>query len=226
MRVLLVEDETALQEALRDILNANRYTVDCCETGTDALDLMCSGSYDLVLLDRMLPGLDGLSVLRQARDAGVHTPVLMLTALDAVGDRVAGLDAGADDYLPKPFATEELLARIRALCRRPAELEPNESLCRGDLTLQPKLRLLTGPAGTHSLSGRECAMLELLMRNAGSVVSRERILLHVWGPDSEVESGNIDNYIHLVRRRLKLVGSHTVLQTRRGAGYCLEVPVC
>lgn len=226
MRILLVEDEKALREALRDTLTANRYAVDCCENGVDALDNLCSGSYDLVLLDRMLPGLDGLSVLQQARGAGVRTPVLMLTALDAVGDRVAGLDAGADDYLSKPFATEELLARIRALCRRPAELEAEDTLHRGDLTLHPQLRTLTGPAGTHSLSGRECALLELLLRNAGTVIPRERILLYVWGPDSDVENGNIDNYIHLVRRRLKLVGSKMVLQTKRGTGYCLEVGAC
>lgn len=226
MRILLVEDEPALQQALQDTLTACRYTVDCCANGVDALDSLCSGSYDLVLLDRMLPGMDGLLVLQQARSAGVRTPVLMLTALDAVGDRVAGLDAGADDYLPKPFAMEELLARIRALCRRPAELEAENSLHRGDLTLQPQLRMLTGPAGTHSLSGRESALLELLLRNTGTVIPRQRILLYVWGPDSDVEDGNIDNYIHLVRRRLKLVGSRMRLQTRRGTGYCLEDVPC
>ena len=128
MRILLVEDEEGLRTALADTLAASRYAVDCCANGPDALDAVCTGGYDLVLLDRMLPGLDGLSVLRQARQVGVTTPVLLLTALDAVGDRVEGLDAGADDYLSKPFATEELLARIRALGRRPAEWEQTEKL--------------------------------------------------------------------------------------------------
>lgn len=226
MRILLVEDEEALCRAVRDTLAAAGYTVDCCGTGPDALDALCAGSYDLVLLDRMLPGLDGLSVLRQARQAGVRTPVLMLTALDAVGDRVAGLDAGADDYLPKPFATEEPLARVRALGRRPAQWEDSRQLRRGDLVLQPVGRLLTGPAGVCTLSHRECELLELFLRSPGVTLPRERILLNVWGPDSEVESGNIDNYIHLVRRRLRLVGSRMELVTCRGAGYRLEAIPC
>ncbi len=226
MKILLVEDEKALREALRDTLATCGYTVDCRENGEDALDALCTGGYDVALLDRMLPGMDGLDALREARRAGVRTPVLMLTALDAVGDRVAGLDAGADDYLAKPFATEELLARVRALSRRPAEWEAETRLVRGDVELRPDSRILTGPAGAHTLSQRECAMLELFLRNPGVTLSRERILLYVWGPESDVESGNIDNYIHLVRRRLRLVGSRMELVTRRGAGYLLEVAPC
>lgn len=226
MRILLVEDEKALREALRDTLVAYGYTVECCTNGPDGLDSICSGGCDLVLLDRMLPEIDGLTVLRQARQAGVRTPVLMLTALDAVGDRVAGLDAGADDYLAKPFATEELLARVRALSRRPAEWETDTALYRGDVELHVQDRVLTGPAGTCTLSQRECALLELFLRSPGVTLPRERILLNVWGPDSEVESGNIDNYIHLVRRRLQLVGSRMELITRRGTGYRLETDPC
>lgn len=226
MRILLVEDEKDLREALRDTLAACGYTVECCANGPDGLDALCSGDCDLALLDRMLPGMDGLDVLRQARGAGVRTPVLMLTALDAVGDRVAGLDAGADDYLAKPFAAEELLARVRALGRRPAEWEGGTALRRGDVELRVQDRLLTGPAGAHTLSQRECALLELFLRNPGVTLPRERILLNVWGPDSDVESGNIDNYIHLVRRRLRLVGSRMELVTRRGAGYRLEADPC
>ena len=224
MRVLLVEDETALQEALRDILNANRYTVDCCETGTDALDLMCSGSYDLVLLDRMLPGLDGLSVLRQARDAGVHTPVLMLTALDAVGDRVAGLDAGADDYLPKPFDTRELVARLRALTRRPAELygDARRIAC-GDLVLDTAQQTLTGPAGTVTVSRRECDLLAVFCRAPGLLRGRAVLLGSVWGADAEIEDASLDSYICFVRRRLHAVGSRAAIRTVRGAGYRLEL---
>ena len=226
MRILLVEDEKALREALRDTLVAYGYTVECCTNGPDGLDSICSGGCDLVLLDRMLPEIDGLTVLRQARQAGVRTPVLMLTALDAVGDRVAGLDAGADDYLAKHFATEELLARVRALSRRPAEWETDTALYRGDVELHVQDRVLTGPAGTCTLSQRECALLELFLRSPGVTLPRERILLNVWGPDSEVESGNIDNYIHLVRRRLQLVGSRMELITRRGTGYRLETDPC
>lgn len=226
MRILLVEDEKALREALRDTLVAYGYTVECCTNGPDGLDSICSGGCDLVLLDRMLPEIDGLTVLRQARQAGVRTPVLMLTALDAVGDRVADLDAGADDYLAKPFATEELLARVRALSRRPAEWETDTALYRGDVELHVQDRVLTGPAGTCTLSQRECALLELFLRSPGVTLPRERILLNVWGPDSEVESGNIDNYIHLVRRRLQLVGSRMELITRRGTGYRLETDPC
>ena len=221
MRILLVEDEKDLREALRDTLAACGYTVECCANGPDGLDALCSGGCDLALLDRMLPGMDGLDVLRQARGAGVRTPVLMLTALDAVGDRVAGLDAGADDYLAKPFAAEELLARVRALGRRPAEWEGGTALHRGDVELRVQDRLLTGPAGAHTPSPRE-----LFLRNPGVTLPRERILLNVWGPDSDVESGNIDNYIHLVRRRLRLVGSRMELVTRRGAGYRLEADPC
>lgn len=226
MRILLVEDQDALRRALHDTLTALHYTVDDCGNGEDALDAMCSGIYDLVLLDRMLPGMDGLTALRQARKAGIRTPVLLLTALDAVGDRVEGLDAGADDYLAKPFATEELLARVRALCRRPVELQQPDLVQRGDLTLNLQSRTVSGPGGTFRLSERECSLLELLLRNAGKTLPRERLLLYVWGPDSDVESGNLDNYIHLVRRRLRLTGSRMQLTTRRGAGYCLEDSPC
>ena len=226
MRILLVEDEAALRCALADTLEANGYTTDPCDNGEDALDAICTGAYDLVLLDRMLPKMDGVTVLREARQAGISTPVLMLTALDAIGDRVEGLDAGADDYMPKPFATEELLARVRALTRRPSVMQPADHLRRGDLVLDVQDRTLTGPIGTFVLSGRESALLELLMRSAGTTVSRERLLLSVWGPDTDVESGNLDNYIHLVRRRLKISGSRMVLRTKRGAGYCLEDESC
>lgn len=224
MRILLVEDEAALRQALQDTLSANGYTVDGCDNGEDGLDAMCTGAYDLVLLDRMLPRMDGITALRLARQEGVKTPVLVLTALDAVGDRVTGLDAGADDYMAKPFATEELLARVRALARRAAVLEPSDRLQRGDLMLDTANFKLTGPAGTCSLSQRECALLELLLKNLGRTLSREWLYLHVWGPDSDVEQGNLDNYVHLVRRRLELAGSRMQLRTRRGMGYYLEDP--
>ena len=224
--VLIVEDEQNIVDILSFNLEREGYDTLEAYDGNTGLQLALEQNPDLVLLDLMLPGMDGLDVLRQARGAGVRTPVLMLTALDAVGDRVAGLDAGADDYLAKPFAAEELLARVRALGRRPAEWEGGTALRRGDVELRVQDRLLTGPAGAHTLSQRECALLELFLRNPGVTLPRERILLNVWGPDSDVESGNIDNYIHLVRRRLRLVGSRMELVTRRGAGYRLEADPC
>lgn len=226
MRLLLVEDEAALRAALHDTLTAAGYAVDACADGVSALDAVTTGAYDLVLLDRMLPELDGIEVLKSARAAGVTAPVLLLTALDAVGDRVTGLDAGADDYLPKPFAAQELLARIRALTRRPPELTAGPALSFGDVTLDEARHQLTGPAGSGALSARECALLALLLRNAGQTLPRDTLLLRVWGPDSEVESGNLDNYIHLVRRRLTLAGSRLRVRTVRGLGYVLEVAPC
>lgn len=225
MRILLVEDEQKLCDALRDTLQASGYTVDCCNNGEDALDAMCTNAYSLVLLDRMLPKMDGVTALREARQRGIRTPVLILTALDAVGDRVTGLDAGADDYLSKPFATEELLARVRALVRRSDGSDSAHRIQRGDLVLEVQTHLLVGPAVSVTLSQREYALLELLLRNTG-VLPRERLLLSVWGPDTDVETGNLDNYIYLVRRRLKIVGSRMTLRTQRGTGYCLEDAGC
>ena len=225
MRILLVEDEQKLCDALRDTLQASGYTVDCCNNGEDALDAMCTSAYSLVLLDRMLPKMDGVTALREARQRGIRTPVLILTALDAVGDRVTGLDAGADDYLSKPFATEELLARVRALVRRSDGIDSAHRIQRGDLVLEVQPRLFVGPAVSVTLSQREYALLELLLRNTG-VLPRERLLLSVWGPDTDVETGNLDNYIYLVRRRLKIVGSRMTLRTQRGTGYCLEDAGC
>lgn len=170
MRILLVEDEEKLRTALRDTLEASGYLVDSCDNGESALDAMCLGAYDLVLLDRMLPKMDGVTALRLARQAGVTTPVLILTALDGVGDRVTGLDAGADDYLAKPFATEELLARVRALTRRGTVLESGNCFQRGDLSLEMQSRVLTGPARTVTLSRRESALLEQLLRNINTIL--------------------------------------------------------
>ena len=224
-RILIVEDEKNIVDILSFNLSKEGYDTLEAYDGQAGLKLALEENPDLILLDLMLPKIDGFGVCEFIRRES-DVPILMLTALDAVGDRVAGLDAGADDYLPKPFAAEELLARVRALSRRPAEWEGGAALRRGDVELRVQDRLLTGPAGAHTLSGRECALLELFLRNPGVTLPRERILLNVWGPDSEVESGNIDNYIHLVRRRLRLVGSRMELVTRRGAGYRLEADPC
>lgn len=222
MRILMVEDNTALCEALRPALESAGYHTDFCHNGTDGLSLLTSGAYDVCILDRMLPGLDGLSLLRAARSSGITTPVLMLTALSGIGERVDGLDAGADDYLAKPFDTRELLARLRALSRRPGTTAAT-SLHSGDVTLSPTELTLTGPKGSVHLTKRECDLLEALLRTPGRLQIRPLLLAQVWGPLAEVEDANLDCYIHFVRRRLQSVGSSAKVITVRGSGYKFEV---
>ena len=226
MRILMVEDDQALCAAVDIHLRQQGYTVDYAHTGEDGLHFALQNAYDLILMDRMLPELDGLEAVRTLRSRGFSTPVLMLTALDGVPDRVDGLDAGADDYLAKPFAAEELLARIRALSRRPRQWESTSRLSAGDLELDTELAALRGPAGACSLSRREKQLLELFLRNAGQTLTRELLLSRVWGPDAPVEDGNLDNYIHFLRRRLRAVGSAVRLATVRSVGYRLEVGPC
>lgn len=223
MRILIVEDNPAQRELLRSLLAAEDFDVEVCADGAEGLYALEAGSYDLAILDRMLPEKDGVEVLRHYRRGGGSIPVILLTALSAVGDRVAGLDAGADDYLPKPFAPEELLARVRALLRRPAPFQ-NRGLRVGDATLFTEEGRLEGPAGACSLSARESRLLYLFLSNPGQALSRETIFLRVWGMDSDVEERNIDNFVYLVRRRLHNVGSGLKLSAVRGFGYRLEVP--
>ena len=222
MRILIVEDNLAQLELLRTLLNRQGFDTDACTDGAEGLYRLELGGYDLAILDRMLPGIDGVEVLRQYRSRGGNCPVILLTALSAVGDRVTGLDAGADDYLAKPFAPEELLARVRALLRRPTTMQ-SKGIQTGDVTLYPEDGHLVGPAGACSLSARECRLLQLFLSNPNQALSRDTILLRVWGMDSQVEERNIDNFVYLVRRRLKNVGSTARLSAVRGFGYRLEV---
>lgn len=231
MKILLVEDDENLNRNLKFFLEKEGYQVDACQNGEDALYYFREGNPDFILLDRMLPLLDGMSLLKTIRQSGSATPVLMLTALGTLSDRVEGLDGGADDYLVKPFAMEELLARIRSLTRRSglSTVQPGATakddallLCCGDLCLHPQLHELKGPACTVTLSNRECALLEYLIKNAGRTLSRGQLLLKVWGPDGEVEEGNLDNYIFFLRRRLKNLRSEVCITTLRGVGYRLE----
>lgn len=224
MHILMVEDDVALCEAVQIHLEKEGHVVELAHDGEDGLHFALQNAFDLILLDRMLPGLDGVDLLKCLRRAGLATPVLMMTALDGVGDRVDGLDAGADDYLAKPFATEELLARIRALARRPAQWESIQRLLLGDLELDTELCALRGPGAACTLSKRECRLLELFFRNKGQTMTRELLLARVWGPDAPVEEGNLDNYIHFLRRRLTSVGSCVKICTARAVGYRLEVP--
>lgn len=220
MRILLVEDDRPLAESLKYQLEKEGLTVDLCFNGEDGLYYAQTVPYDLLLLDRMLPGSDGMALLQELRQKGSGVPVILLTALGDLTDKIQGLDAGADDYIVKPFATEEILARIRSVTRRPRGWEESPALRFGDLALSESL--LTGPGGDCSLSKREAQLMEAFMRNPGQTLTRETLLMRVWGPDSRVEDGNLDNYIHFLRRRIRFVKSGVLLSTVRGVGYRLE----
>ena len=222
MRILLIEDDVKLCEVLLPSLEEGGFKADCCHSGAEGLELLRRGYYDACILDRMLPELNGLTLLKVIRSEGSHVPVLMLTALDQIGDRVTGLDAGADDYLTKPFDTRELLARLRAICRRPGQIEKVESITCGDIALDTEQHTLTGPKGRVDISPRECELLSVLCKSPGTLRSRAVILGSVWGSGAEVEEANLDSYIHFVRRRLAAVGSSARIVTIRGSGYRLE----
>lgn len=226
MRILIIEDDKDLCEIVAIHLRENGYQTDCCNDGEEGLHFARQGGYDLILLDRMLPGMDGLALLAQLRREQNHTPVLMLTALNSIGNRVEGLDAGADDYLPKPFATEELLARIRAMLRRSPIQQTDSGISCGDVRLDPAQALLSGPDGACSLSRKEADLLELLLRKPGITLPRSMLFCHVWGAGSEVEEANLDGYMYYVRRRLKGVGSKLSIRTLRGVGFRLEECIC
>lgn len=222
MRILLIEDDAALCESLSFQLEREGYAVDVAQDGEEGLFYARQGLCDCILLDRMLPGLDGMEVLQTLRQEGIATPVIFLTALGQVGDRTLGLDTGADDYLVKPFDTAELLARIRCVLRRPAALQSSEILTFGDVAYTPRtLTLRRGDTATV-LSKRLGDVLELFLRNPGQTLPRETILLRVWGLESDVEDGNLDNYAYFLRRSLRKVGSRLQLVTVRGVGYRLE----
>jgi len=222
MRVLLVEDEIRLAEALAYILKKNKYAVDLPFNGINGEELAETGIYDLIILDRMLPGKEGVAVLESLRARGIKTPVLMLTARDAIQDRVAGLNAGADDYLIKPFATEELLARLAALARRAPELLNEGKLPAGRLTLDPLRCEVSYGSSTVKLTLKEAQLLEYLIKNRGQVLSREQLLSRVWGLDTEVEINIVEIYIHYLRKKLDPEKSGVQIETVRGVGYCLK----
>ncbi|MEG2165553.1 MAG: response regulator transcription factor, partial [Ruthenibacterium sp.] len=223
MRILMIEDDVALCHAVSTGLLSAGFTVDCCHDGAEGLCYLCEDIYDACLLDRMLPAMDGLTLLRNARAKHIATPVLMLTALGRVGDRVDGLDAGADDYLVKPFDMRELAARLRALIRRPSAVSASDEIVCGNTTLRCAELLLCGKNSTVTLSRKECDLLAVFYKNAGRLLSRSVLLGRVWGADAEVEDASLDSYIHFVRRRLSAVKANVKINTVRGAGYRLEV---
>lgn len=224
MRILLIEDDANLCDTLSFQLKKEHHKLDICHDGRDGLDLFLQDAYDLVLLDRMLPTMNGLLVLKKARQSGIKTPVILITALGELYDRIEGLDCGADDYLVKPFAYEELSARIRSLGRRSGKWEEQDILKCGDISYDVSLRELTGPGSCMLLSGREGRLLEIFLREPGTTLRRMVILSRVWGADAEVEEGNLDTYIHFIRKRLVQVKSRLSITTVRGIGYVLELP--
>ena len=222
MRILLVEDYKHLLETLAFQLDKEGFTVDTCDNGEDALYYMEENIHDLILLDRMLPVLDGVTLLKKIRAQGIETPIIFLTALGELDDKITGLDSGADDYLVKPFAFEELLARIRSVCRRPRQYHANDILTFCDISYDPASSRLSGPLGNCTLSKKEGALLKIFLNNPSQTLPRNTLLSKVWGMDADVEEGNLDNYMHFIRRRLKSVSSRAFIKTVRGVGYHLE----
>ncbi|MGI5288820.1 response regulator transcription factor [Nonomuraea polychroma] len=224
-QLLVVDDEPALREALQSSLEFEGYKVVTANDGQAALDELARESYDAVLLDVMMPRLDGLTACRRLRGSGNHIPVLMLTARDAVGDRVSGLDAGADDYLVKPFELDELLARVRALLRRGAlSTGPEEdgTLSYGDLRMDPATREVTRGARRLDLTRTEYLLMELLLAHPRQVLTRDQILSEVWGFDFEPTSNSLDVYVMYLRRKTEAGGEPRVIHTVRGVGYVLR----
>lgn len=222
MHILLIEDDERLCETLKYQLEQEQCLADTCQDGADGLALLLDCSYDLVILDRMLPSMDGLTLLKTIRDKNIQTPVILLTALGGLEDKVTGLDCGADDYIVKPFAFQELMARIRCIIRRPPSILDRNGLRFGDLSYDTQQNILSCHAKSCTLSKREGALMGFFLRNPRQTLPRSMILNKVWGTDAEVEEGNLDNYIHFIRRRLKTVESHVHLKTIRGVGYRLE----
>ena len=223
MRILIVEDEPKVASFIRRALEEESYAVDVCPDGIQGRDLACEINYDLIILDLMLPNLPGLEVLKSIRVQKVKTPVVILTARSEVDQRVKGLDAGADDYLTKPFAIEELLARTRALLRR-ASGEPSGILQVGDLTLNPITHEVNRNGQRIELTTKEYALLEYMMRNTGRVLTRPMISEHVWDLDFDTFTNVIDVYISYLRNKIDKGSEHNLIHTVRGAGYTLKVP--
>ena len=222
MRVLIIEDEVRLASTLQDLLDMNGYTADVCHDGESGLDNALSGIYDVVLLDVMLPKMDGFTVLRNLRSAGNAVPVLMLTARSELSDRVEGLDRGADYYLTKPFEPRELLACIRALTRRQPELRSSDAVEFGDLKLDKSSFTLSCGDRSLRLSRKEFDMMELLMRNRDMVLTKETLLLKIWGYESDAEDNNVEVYVSFLRKKLDHLHSKVKIKTIRMVGYCLE----
>lgn len=221
MRILVIEDDKDLCSILEYQLHKNQMEVDFCYDGEDALFYAGKQTYDIIVLDRMLPGMDGITILNKLRRLKIETPVIMVTAMGTLKNRIEGLDTGADDYLTKPFEMEELIARIKALARRPAKVQNINELHFSDIILNEGLMSVVRDQEQCALSKREYDLLAFLIRNKGQVLTREMILTRVWGADSFVTDGNLDNFICFLRKRLRSVHSHVNIKTIRSVGYQL-----
>lgn len=222
MKILVVEDETQLADALSEILKRHRYAVDTVYNGIDGLDNALTDIYDCIVLDIMLPGMNGIEILRNIRNEKISTPVILLTARSEIEDKINGLDCGADDYLTKPFVTGELLARIRALTRRKGEIVNDSKLSYCGLILNKDSCSMTYNGNDVKLSLKEYQIMEMLMTNPKRILPKERIIEKIWGFESDVEYNNIEVYISFLRKKLSAIGTGIKIKTARGIGYSIE----
>lgn len=221
MRILLAEDETSLAKAISKILEKNNYSVDAVENGLDAFDYIDTGDYDAAILDIMMPGMDGISVLKKVRESGNQIPVIMLTAKAEIDDKVLGLDSGANDYLTKPFDTKELLARIRAMTR--TKKDADTRLTFGNVTLNRATFELSSPTGSYKLANKEYQLMEVFMSNPKNLVSTERLMEKIWGYDTDAEINVVWAYISYLRKKLTALNADVQIKASRNAGYSLEI---
>ncbi len=222
MRILIVEDEMALANVLTEILKKNNYGVDAVHDGVDGLDYALSGVYDVILLDIMLPRMDGIEMLRKLRANGDSTPVLLLTAKSEIEDKVKGLDFGADDYITKPFNTEELLARVRSATRR-KEVFMRDEKSFGDISIDKNTLKIATDSDEIKASLKEYQILEMLVVNPDQIISKEKFIEKIWGYDFDGEYNSVEVYISFVRKKLSAIGSKVGIKVHRGVGYSLEV---
>ena len=221
MKILIAEDDTSLRKVLVSILQKNNYSVEAVDNGGDALTYLTSGLYDAAILDIMMPVMDGVSVLVRARQEHNTTPVLLLTAKSEIDDKITGLDAGANDYLTKPFDMRELLARIRVLTRK-INVQQDNTISFGNATLNTQSFQLSAPSGSYRLANKEYQTMLIFMRNPRVVISPSRVLENIWDPDSRAEDNTVWTYISYLRRKLEAIGADIQIRNVRGAGYILE----
>lgn len=224
MRLLIAEDDPKLLKSLVHIFKMNHYAVDGVDNGSDAFDYALSDEYDGLVLDIMMPGIDGVTLLKKLRSKGITTPALFLTARTETDQRIEGLDAGADDYLPKPFSTGELLARVRAMLRRKDNFTP-DMLTFGELALNRSTYELVCGEKTRSLSAKEFQVAEMLMQNANTIVTAEQLITHIWGWDTDIDMSVVWVHISNIRKKIDTIGAAVTIRSVRNTGYILEVTV-
>ncbi|MCR5784539.1 MAG: response regulator transcription factor [Eubacterium sp.] len=224
MKLLLIEDEIRMADAIKEIFKQESYNTDVFHDGKSGLTALLTGTYDIAVLDVMLPGLNGFEIVKRAREKNITTPILLLTAKSDLSDKVMGLDLGADDYLTKPFEIDELLARIRVLSRRFVTHSPDKLISFGDLSLNLNTGMISSSVTGNEvrLSEKEFYLLEYLISNSGRIISKEQLATKVWGYDNEAEYNNVEVYISFTRKKLKFIGAKTEIKAVRGLGYELR----